>query len=95
VHVIPAAAPDYAVARDDYVGLSSRGKDHLKRQTLSELQAALDPKRFVRLHRSYLLNVDRLTRIEADAGDSKVAVLADGTRLPVRRAGYGRLKGFL
>ena len=95
MHVIPAAAPDYAVARDDYVGLSSRGKDHLKRQTLSELQAALDPKRFVRLHRSYLLNVDRLTRIEADAGDSKVAVLADGTRLPVRRAGYGRLKGFL
>jgi two-component system, LytTR family, response regulator len=95
VHVIPAGALDYAVARDDYVGLSSRGKEHLKQQTLAELQAALDPKRFVRIHRSYLLNVDRLTRIEADTGDSKVAVLTDGTRLPVSRAGYGRLKGFL
>jgi two-component system LytT family response regulator len=95
VHVIPAAALDYAVARDDYVGLASRGKEHLKQQTLAELQAALDPKRFVRIHRSYLLNVDRLTRIEADSGDSKVAVLTDGTRLPVSRAGYGRLKGFL
>jgi two-component system LytT family response regulator len=93
--VIPAAALDYAVARDDYVGLASRGKEHLKQQTLAELQAALDPKRFVRIHRSYLLNVDRLTRIEADTGDSKVAVLTDGTRLPVSRAGYGRLKGFL
>lgn len=95
VHVIPAGALDYAVARDDYVGLSSRGKEHLKQQTLTELQATLDPRRFVRIHRSYLLNVDRLTRIEADTGDSKVAVLADGTRLPVSRAGYGRLKGFL
>ncbi len=95
VHVIPAGALDYAVARDDYVGLFSRGKEHLKQQTLSELQSTLDPKRFVRIHRSYLLNVDRLTRIEADTGDSKVAVLNDGTRLPVSRAGYGRLKGFL
>jgi two-component system LytT family response regulator len=95
VHVIPVGALDYAVARDDYVGLASRGKEHLKQQTLAELQAALDPKRFVRIHRSYLLNVDRLTRIEADTGDSKVAILTDGTRLPVSRAGYGRLKGFL
>jgi len=95
VHVIPAGALDYAVARDDYVGLASRGKEHLKQQTLAELQSTLDPKRFVRIHRSYLLNVDRLTRIEADSGDSKVAVLTDGTRLPVSRAGYGRLKGFL
>jgi two-component system, LytTR family, response regulator len=95
VHVIPAAALDYAVARDDYVGLTSRGKEHLKQQTLAELEAGLDPRRFVRIHRSYLLNVDRLTRIEADTGDSKVAVLTDGTRLPVSRAGYGRLKSFL
>ena len=95
VHVIPVDTLDYAVARDDYVGLRSRGKEHLKQQTLAELQAALDPKRFVRIHRSYLLNVDRLNRIEADTGDSKVAVLTDGSRLPVSRAGYGRLKGFL
>ena len=95
VQVIPAEALDYAVARDDYVGLHSRGKEHLKQQTLAELQTALDPKRFVRIHRSCLLNVERLVRIEADAGDTKVAVLSDGTRLPVSRAGYGRLKGFL
>jgi two-component system LytT family response regulator len=95
VQVIAADALDYAVARDDYVGLHSRGKEHLKQQTLAELQEALDPQRFVRIHRSCLLNVDRLVRIEADSGDARVAVLADGTRLPVSRAGYGRLKGFL
>jgi two-component system LytT family response regulator len=95
VQVIATTALDYAVARDDYVGLHSRGKEHLKQQTLAELQAALDPQRFVRIHRSCLLNVDRLARIEADAGDTKVAILSDGTRLPVSRAGYSRLKEFL
>jgi two-component system LytT family response regulator len=95
VQVIAADALDYAVARDDYVGLHTRGKEHLKQQTLSELEASLDPKRFVRIHRSCLLNVDRLARIEADRGDAKVAVLTDGARLPVSRAGYARLKALL
>jgi two-component system LytT family response regulator len=95
VHVIPIEALDYAVARDDYVGLHSKGKEYLKQQTLAELEASLDKRRFVRIHRSYLLNVARLSRLESDSGDAKVAVLADGTRLPVSRSGYGRLKGFL
>jgi two-component system LytT family response regulator len=95
VHVIPAEALDYAVARDDYVGLHSKGKEYLKQQTLAELEKSLDPRRFVRIHRSYLLNVARLSRLETDEGDAKVAVLQDGTRLPVSRSGYGRLKGFL
>jgi two-component system, LytTR family, response regulator len=65
-----------------------------KQQTLAELEASLDPARFVRIHRSYLLNVDRLARLETE-GEAKVAVLADATRLPVSRAGYARLKTLL
>jgi two-component system LytT family response regulator len=95
VHVIPTEALDYAAARDDYVGLHSKGKEYLKQQTLAELEASLDKRRFVRIHRSYLLNVARLARLETDEGDAKVAILQDGTRLPVSRTGYGRLKGFL
>jgi len=95
VQVIPAEDLDYAEAQDDYVGLHVAGKEHLKQQTLAELEKSLDPKRFVRIHRSYLLNLDRLARLEGDGGDGRVAVLKDGTRLPVSRSGYGRLKALL
>jgi len=95
VHVIPAEKLDYAEAQDDYVGLHAEGKMHLKQQTLSDLESSLDPKRFVRVHRSYLLNLDRLARIDSEGGEPKAVVLTDGTRLPLSRSGYSRLKGML
>ena len=70
--------------------LKSQGRDHLKLMTIASLEAALDPARFLRIHRSYLLNVDRLARVE----DAE-AVLADGTRLPISRSGAARLKDLL
>jgi two-component system LytT family response regulator len=94
VVVIAAGDLDYAEAQDDYVGLHAKGKVHLKQQTLAELAAALDPARFVRIHRSFLLNVDRLARLESE-GETRAAVLTDGTRLPVSRAGHTRLKALL
>lgn len=93
--VLPVDRLDYAEARDDSVLLKAGADKHLKPQTLGELEAALDPRRFVRIHRSYLLNVERLERLELYAKDSRVAILADGTRLPVSRAGYARLKELL
>jgi two-component system LytT family response regulator len=95
VHVIPADKLDWAEAQDDYVNLRSEGKAYLKQMTLSELEAALNPARFVRIHRSYLLNVDRLARIETEGGEAKAVILADGTRLPLSRSGYARLKTLL
>ena len=49
----------------------------------------------MRIHRSYLLNLDRLARIETEGGEPKGVVLADGTRLPLSRSGYARLKALL
>jgi two-component system LytT family response regulator len=95
VHVIQAEKLDYAEAQDDYVSLHAEGKSHLKQQTLSDLESSLDPKHFVRIHRSYLLNLDRLARIDSEGGEPKAVVLTDGTRLPLSRSGYGRLKGML
>jgi len=95
VHVIPADKLDYAEAQDDYVSLRSEGKSYLKQQTLSDLEASLDPKHFVRIHRSCLLNLDRLARIDTEGGEPKAVVLHDGTRLPLSRSGYGRLRGML
>jgi two-component system LytT family response regulator len=95
VHVIPVDKLDYAEAQDDYVSLHSEGKSYLKQQTLSDLETSLDSARFVRIHRSYLLNLDRLSRIDTEDGEPKGVVLGDGTRLPLSRSGYGRIKGML
>jgi two-component system, LytTR family, response regulator len=91
VHVLPIEKIEYVQAQDDYVSYRCEGKDYLKEQTLAQAEAALDPKKFVRIHRSYLLNLECLARIESSDGDSRVAILNDGRRLPVSRAGYGRL----
>jgi two-component system LytT family response regulator len=56
---------------------------------------ALDPALFVRIHRSYLVNLERVVRIEPYGKDSKVAILTSGVKLPVSRAGYARLKTLL
>jgi two-component system LytT family response regulator len=95
VHVIPVEKIDYIEAQDDYVGIRAGGKEYLKQDTMAELESLLDPERFIRIHRSYILNIDRLMRLEPYAKDSRVAVLSDGTQLPVSRAGFARLKPLL
>jgi two-component system LytT family response regulator len=95
VTLIPVKKLDYAEALDDYVSLASEGKKQLKQQTISGLEAALDPEVFVRIHRSYLVNIERVVRIEPYAKESKVAVLSNGVKLPVSRTGFARLKKLL
>ena len=95
VHVLPIESIDYIQAQDDYIELHAAGKSHLKQQTLGEVEQRLDPNRFVRIHRSYLLNVDRIARIELIAKDSRLVILKDGTQLPLSRSGHTRLKEML
>ena len=95
VHVIPVERLDYAEAQDDYVSLRSEKKNYLKQQTISSLEASLDPARFVRVHRSYVVNLERLAKIEPYTKDARLALLADGSQIPVSRAGYARLKELL
>jgi len=92
VHVIASARIDYIEAQDDYISIRSEGKSYLKSQRLSELETQLDPAKFLRVHRSYLLNIDGIRRIEAATKDSHVAILRDDTRIPVSKAGYQKLK---
>jgi two-component system LytT family response regulator len=95
VDIVPCDKLDYAEAQDDYVLLRSQGKNHLKQETISNLESSLDPGRFVRIHRSYIVNLERIAKIEPYSKDSRVAVLGDGTKLPVSRTGYARLKELL
>ena len=95
VHIIPTERLEYAEAQDDYVALHSEGKTWLKPQTIANLETVLDPQQFVRIHRSYIVNLAVVARIEPHSKDSRIAVLASGSRLPVSRAGYERLKTLL
>jgi two-component system LytT family response regulator len=95
IHILPLAKVEYLKAQDDYVEVHSEGKAFLKQQTLASLEASLDPAQFVRIHRSYLLNIEKLARLEPYGRDSKVAILKDGTQLPVSQSGLARLSKLL
>src|SRR5262249_19311698 len=95
VQIIPIAKLDYAEAQDDYISLATQGKKYLKQQTISSLEASLNPRNFLRIHRSYLVNVERVSKLEPYTKDSHIVILNDGTRLPVSRTGYGRLRALL
>ena len=95
IHFIPVDRLLAARAQDDYVELSSEGRTFLKSQTLANLAGGLDPRRFVRVHRSHLVRVDGIARLEAYARGSYVAILTDGSRVPVSREGHARLKSLL
>ncbi len=91
VDVIPIDQIDFIQAQDDYVSYAARGRHYLKEQTLAEVEASLDPTRFVRVHRSYVINLDRLTRVELDDRENRIALLTTGDRVPVSRSGHARL----
>ncbi|HEY5610899.1 MAG TPA: LytTR family DNA-binding domain-containing protein, partial [Thermoanaerobaculia bacterium] len=95
IEVIPVQKIDYIEAQDDYVAIAAMGKKRRKQQTIGDLERLLDPQRFVRIHRSYIVNIDRLSKVDLYAKDSHVAILTDGTKLPISRSGYARLRELL
>jgi two-component system LytT family response regulator len=90
---VPVDRIDALEAQDDYVAIHAGGRVHLKTQPLADLAAALDPVKFVRVHRSYVVNVERIARIEPAGRDARVAILRDGRAIPVSRTGWARLQG--
>ena len=95
VHVIPVDKIDYIESQDDYAAVKALGKSFLKEQTLGDLEGLLDTSRFVRIHRRFILNVARLARIELSVTESRVAILTDGTELPISKTGYAKLRELL
>ena len=82
-------------AQDDYVALHTAERSWLKKQTIAGLEARLDPARFLRVHRGWIVNLAAIARLEPLAKDRFVLLLAGGRRVPVSRAGYDRLKKIL
>lgn len=95
VHIIRMDRLDYIEAQDDYISLHSDGGSYLKQQTISGIEEQLDPARFIRIHRSYIVNLERIVRVEPYSRDSRVVILRDGAQIPVSRSGIARLKAVL
>jgi two-component system LytT family response regulator len=93
--VLPISKVHYFEAFDDYVKIYTTDGFYIKKKTMSHFESVLDPNQFVRVHRSYILNLQELTRIEPMEKDNHVVLLKSGVRIPVSQAGYSKLKGVL
>ena len=86
---------EYFEAQDDYVAIYSQGKKYLKQVRMKYLESSLPTHKFVRVHRSYIIAVEQIDKIEAYTKDSYVAILKGGKKIPVSRSGYQVLKEVL
>ena len=92
IKIIPVHDIFYLEAADDYVKIHTSEGYFLKNKTMSHFEQALDQQQFVRSHRSYIVNIQQITRIDPYEKDNHVAVLRSGHKVPVSRGGYGKLK---
>jgi two-component system LytT family response regulator len=95
IKIIPVQDVFYLEAADDYVKIHTREGYFLKNKTMNHFEQSLDGQQFVRSHRSYIVNVQQITRIDPYEKDNHVAILRSGTKVPVSRSGYGKLKEVL
>lgn len=95
MQVLAIDAIDYIEAQADNVAFHSAGREHLKAQRISELETRLDPTRFVRVHRSFIINLAALQSLEKTDSDAHVARMKNGKRVPVSRSGYDKLRAVL
>jgi two-component system LytT family response regulator len=95
IKIIPVHDVFYLEAADDYVKVHTQEGSFLKNKTMSHFERTLDPQQFVRSHRSYIVNIQQITRIDPYEKDNHVAILKSGTKVPVSRNGYVKLRTVL
>ncbi|MCJ8208758.1 LytTR family transcriptional regulator DNA-binding domain-containing protein [Mucilaginibacter sp. RS28] len=95
VKIIPVNDVIFLEADDDYVNIHTAEGAYLKNKTMSFFEKMLDPRQFVRVHRSFIVSIDQITRIDPYEKDSHVAILKSGDRVPVSKTGYVKLKQVL
>jgi two-component system LytT family response regulator len=95
IKIIPTTQIHYLEAADDYVKIHTTEGVFLKNKTMGYFEETLEPQNFIRIHRSYIINVQLITRIEPYEKESHLAILSIGMKLPVSKAGYVKLKQVL
>ena len=95
IEIIDTRTIEYFQATDDYVEIHCSQGKFLKQMTMKYLDVHLDENRFVRAHRSYIIAIDHLSKIEHYEKDTHLAMMKSGEKLPISRSGYGRLREVL
>lgn len=95
IKIIPAEDIHYLEAADDYVKIHTREGGFLKNRTMGYFEKSFDGQLFVRTHRSYIVNVQQITRIDPYEKENYIAVLKNGAQVPVSKSGFTRLKQVL
>lgn len=95
ISIVPAASIKYLEAQDDYVMIYSDEGKFLKQKTMKYFEEHLNPKDFVRIHRSYIASVKRIKKIELLEKETYQVILEDKSSLSVSKSGYDKLKEIL
>lgn len=95
IKIIPVEDIHYLEAADDYVKIHTKEGSFLKNKTMSHFEEILDAQHYVRTHRSYIVNIQHITRIDPYEKENFLAILKDGTKIPVSKTGYSKLKEVL
>src|ERR1700751_2387534 len=92
IKIIPIQDINYLEAYDDYVKIFTKDGYSLKKKTMNYFEQTLNPKQFVRVHRSYIVQVSQITKIESMEKESHIALLKSGAKIPLSKSGYAKLK---
>ena len=95
IRIIPVDDIHFLEAADDYVKIHTREGSFLKNKTMGHFETVLNKTQFVRTHRSYMLNISEITRIDPYEKDNHLAILKSGARVPVSKTGYVKLRSVL
>lgn len=95
IKIIPVTQIQYLEAADDYVKIHTAEGAFLKKKTMQFFEDSLVAFHFVRVHRSYIINTQLITRIDVHEKDNHLVLLSSGVRVPVSKQGYAKLKDVL
>ena len=93
--IIPSIKITYLEAQDDYVMIHSELGKHLKKQTMKYYEEHLESNTFFRVHRSYIVNLEKVKQMELFEKDTYKITMNDGDKIPVSRSGYAKIKELL
>lgn len=95
IRIIPVQEIHYFEAYDDYVKIHTANDTFLKKKTMAYFENTLSSAEFVRVHRSFIVQLSQITRIEPMGKDTHVALLKNGVRVSLSKSGYSRLRDVL
>jgi len=95
IRIVPVGEVQYIEAYDDYVKIFTSKEMFLKKKTMGYYEQTLDAQQFVRVHRSYIIQLSQLTKIEPLEKETYQVLLKSGAKIPVSKSGYSKLKEVL